>query len=71
MNTYSGGYPITWFEFYYPKDINLTISCVFNNFNHHYKIDLFAFFLNVLVIMLIIGLLIKLYNTLIKNKAAN
>jgi len=60
MNTYSGGFPIAWFEFYYPSDVRLSIGYIANNFSDHYKIELFAFFLNFLVIFLIIQLVKKL-----------
>lgn len=67
MKTYSGGYPIAWFEYYYPSNINLSIRYVYDNFTQYYKIDIFAFFLNVAVIALMLNLLKKLYNTLTKS----
>ena len=71
MKTYSGGYPIAWFEYYYPSDVNLSIGYVYQNLIPYYKIELFAFFLNVLVINVIIDLLKELYKILFKNKMKN
>jgi len=62
MNTYSGGFPISWFEFYYPSNVNLSIDYIYMNFTNHFKIDIFAFFMNTLLIMLFITLLKKKIN---------
>ena len=59
MNTYSGGFPFTWFEFYYPLDYELTIAHVLNNFNlNNMKIDLLVFVFNVLLLNMAINALI-------------
>lgn len=71
MKTYSGGYPIAWFEFYYPADVNLSIGYVYSNFSNQYKVELFAFFLNVLIITIIVELLKGLYKALFKNNIEN
>lgn len=65
MNTYSGGFPVAWFELYYPNEVNEPINFIYENFRNEpkiisYKIDLFAFLLNVLVIILIISIMKKL-----------
>lgn len=62
MNTYSGGFPISWFEFYYPSNVKLSIDYIYLNFRNHFKIDLFALFLNTLVIMSVINLLKKTFH---------
>ena len=62
INTYSGGLPFTWFEFYYSPSSTLTVGYVINSIGrHNFKIDLFVFIVNVMIITAIGGKIIALF----------
>jgi hypothetical protein len=58
LNKLSGGFPFTWFEYYY-ENINLNLSFIMNNFWNHYKIDLFILFIDILFFYHLIKTLIR------------
>lgn len=64
MRTYSGGFPIAWFEFYYPKDVPLTVNYVINHLSNHYLIELLALFLNTAFFIFVLRSLRQLYHRL-------
>ena len=58
MSTYSGGFPFTYFEFYYPKNIELDVSYVMENINRaNYKLDIGVFVIDVILVYLLITIL--------------
>lgn len=71
MNTYSGGLPITWFEFYYPEGTDLTFSYIINNWWGHHFIQLGAMFLNVALIVFIIHIIKELFIKFISKNSSN
>jgi hypothetical protein len=54
LKTYSGGFPISWFEYYYPPNTNLNLKYIINNWHSYYKIDLLGFALNTIAIYCVI-----------------
>ena len=58
------GFPIAWFEFYYPKDVTLTVNYVINHLSNHYLIELLALFLNTAFFIFVLRSLRQLYHRL-------
>ncbi|MCL2405309.1 MAG: hypothetical protein FWC92_07160 [Defluviitaleaceae bacterium] len=75
LNTFSGGLPLTWFEYYYPLDVDLNLRYVISNFHMHYmKIDLLVLVINIVLINLVIGKLLAFVvwvHFILKNQQCN
>lgn len=52
METYSGGFPVSWFEYYYPSSegeyLMIEVIKTIGDTNTYYKVELFAVVLNFL-----------------------
>jgi hypothetical protein len=67
LKTYSGGMPLTWFEFYYPVDVKLSTMYVINNITlSNFKVDIGIFFINIIIISITILAIIWIIKS-IKN----
>jgi len=63
FNTYSGGVPFTWFEFYYSPDSILTVTYVINNIaGYNFKVDILVLAINIVIITLVYLKLIAIFN---------
>lgn len=67
LNTYSGGFPIAWFEFYYPYNVNLTFDYIIHNWIGYYKIDLLSLAFNTIVIYYIINFICFIANSAVSK----
>ena len=61
FNTFSGGLPFTWIEFYFPKNISNLWECISNSQKLYYKFDLFVLLLDGIIIKYLLNKLFGLY----------